>query len=423
MISCSDVTGLIDRMLSDRTRYEENEPPVENSNLIRLIASCLADSKQISTVYASIPDRQLDGMTVAEFGEYIEVLARLGEGKGKLLSFQIMKDDSRLAMIDALINKLPNEKDLLEISVPVKMEYEGAGTSVSTYIYFQQNENGALFISSEWARQCVEMYRFSELYFTALQDQNADAVYSMLLNSYRDRDYSFSNETIRLKAEEMCRFYLLRVKKDFADYRMSEADITRIVFDQQGVLDDELFEYVPRTVTISRSELGTIVINDVLTDTLKVRDLYLYSGNTRTIRIGDYSNSAYFESLLGDPLLTTFSRIDPPVENDDETTNPEYDLIVDYLTARINLRGTIDEKGAWEGVITRIRIGSTGPDFSIGRNVRVGMKLDDFMELYPFADETGFVLVTENDEQAYRLKILLSHGAGDTITEITLEAV
>ncbi len=423
LISCSDLNGLIDRLTGGQSHLQENEPPVGNSNLIRLISSCLTDSSQIATVYSSVPNHQLDGMSIADFEEYIGVLARLGDGKGALLSFQILKDDSRLEICDALIEKLPTEKDLLEISVPVKLEYEGANEGDSTLIYFQQKENGTFYLSSEWARQCVEMYRFSELYFTALQDQNADAVYSMLQNSYHDRDYSFSNSTIRLKAEEMCRFYLLRVKTDFKDYRMATADITKIVFDQQGVLDDELLEYEPRTVTILRSDFGVIVINDVLTDTLKVRDLYLYAGNTRTVRIGDHSNSAYFESLLGDPLLTTFSRIDPAGSSDTESTDPEYNLIVDYQTARINLRGTIDASGAWEGVITRIQIGSTGPDFSIGRSIRVGMTLDEFMALYPFADETGFILVTESDEQAYRLKIRLSRGAGDAVSGITLEAV
>jgi hypothetical protein len=51
------------------------------------------------------------------------------------------------------------------------------------------------------------------------------------------------------------------------------------------------------------------------------------------------------------------------------------------------------------------------------------MTLDEFMALYPFADETGFILVTESDEQAYRLKISLSRGAGDAVSGITLEAV
>ncbi|MBN1775007.1 MAG: hypothetical protein JW817_00930 [Clostridiales bacterium] len=423
LISCSDISGLIDRLTGGQSRLQENEPPIGKSNLVRLISSCLTDPSQIATVYSSVPNHQLDGMSIAEFEEYIGVLARLGDGKGALLSFQIMKDDSRLEICEALIEKLPSEEELLEISVPVMLEYDGVKEDDSTLIYFQQKENGTLYLSSEWARQCVEMYRFSELYFTSLQDQNADAVYSMLQNSYHDRDYSFSNSTIRLKAEEMCRFYLLRVKTDFREYRMASADITQIVFNQQGVLDDELLEYEPRTVTISRSDFGVIIVNDVLTDTLKVRDLYLYSGNTRTLRIGDHSNNAYFESLLGDPLLTTFSRIDPSGSIKTQATEPEYDLIVDYQTARINLRGTIDSSGAWEGVITRIQIGSTGPDFSIGRSIRVGMTLDDFMALYPFADETGFILITENDEQAYRLRIRLSRGAGDTVSGITLEAI
>ena len=420
--ACSDFSGLIRRFVSGQSALQENVETVENSNLIRLISSCLSDSNQIKTVYSSIPSGQLDGMSLAEFEEYIAVLSKLGDEKGALLSFQILKDDVRSGICDGLIEELPSQEDLLTQCVPVQLEYEVTEEDETTLVFFQEKEDGTLYLSSEWARQCVELYRFSSLYFRALQDQNVDAVYSMLQNSYSNRDYSFSNQTIWLKAQEMCRFYLLRVKTDFTEYRISAADITKIVFDQQGVLDEELLAYEPRMVTIVRSDLGGIVIHDVLTNTLKIKDLYLYIGENRTARIGDYSNNAFFESLFGSPILTTISRIEEE-EGSSDSASPEYNLIVDYPTARINLRGTIDALGAWEGVITRIQIGSTGPDFSLGKSIRVGMTLDEFMADYPFADETGFILVTENDDQGYRLKIRLSYGTGDRVSEIVLEAM
>ena len=177
----------------------------------------------------------------------------------------------------------------------------------------------------------------------------------------------------------------------------------------RGYLDEELLKYEPRIVTVARSDFGGILIQDILTNALKIKDLYLYIGDSRTARIGDYSNNVFFESLFGDPILTTVSKV-PEDGGPSDFATSEYDLIVDYPTVRINLRGTIDANGAWEGVITRIMIGSTGPDFSLGKSIRVGMTLDEFMEDYPFADETGFILSTENDDQGYRLKIRLSGG-------------
>ena len=421
-VGCSDLSGLIQSFIDARSGLGENEEYVENSNLIRLFSSCLSDPEQIKTVYSSVPSGQLDGMSLSEFEEYVGILTRLGDEKGAMRSFQILKDDDQIRIREEMIRELPSQEDLLSRCVPVKLDFEVVQEDDSTMIFFQEKDDGSLYLSSEWVRQCTELYRFSELYFRALQDQNVDAVYSMMQNSYQNRNYSFSGATIRLKAQEMCRFYLLRVKAEFDDYRINALDITKIVFDQQGVLDEELLKYEPRIVTVARSDFGGILIQDILTNALKIKDLYLYIGDSRTARIGDYSNNVFFESLFGDPILTTVSKV-PEDGGPSDFATSEYDLIVDYPTVRINLRGTIDANGAWEGVITRIMIGSTGPDFSLGKSIRVGMTLDEFMEDYPFADETGFILSTENDDQGYRLKIRLSGGNEEIVSGIILEEI
>lgn len=419
--SCANLSGWVADWTDGRSGTPDKIPFVANSNMIRLITSCLSDSGQIETVYHSFPEKQLDGLSLAEFSEYVGILSRLGEGKGRLSSFRVFDESEILAIRETLTERLPNQEELIEQSVPVQLTYESETGGDSSIVYVQENEDGSLYLDADWVRQCIELYRFSKLYYTAVQNQNTDAVYSMLQNSYHDRDYSFSNETIRLKARELSRFYLLRVKAEFEQYQMTVADISSIVFDQKGVLDDELLNYESRSVTIRRDPSGSIVVNDVLTDTLKVRDLYLYADDNRTIRIGDYSNNAYFESLFGQPLLTTVSRSGDG-EAVDDPAEPKFDLIVDYPSARIYLHGSIDSIGAWEGIVTRIHIKSGDSDFSIGKVIRVGMTLDDFMKIYPFADETDFVLSVENDEQSYRLKIRLAVGNGDKVSGIILEA-
>ncbi|MBN1891240.1 MAG: hypothetical protein JW780_00510 [Clostridiales bacterium] len=418
--ACSEISEFIGDFTGSRPGIAETEEAIENSNFIRLIALGLSDPDQIITVYSSIPHNQLDGMSQTEFEEYIGVLRRLGEDKGGLLSFKILKDEKRQEACDALSAKLPSQTELVTKCVPVKLEFEMSLENDSTLIFFQERENGSLYLSAEWVRQCIELYRFSELYFSALQNQNVDAVYSMIRDSFYDRDYSLSDTTIRLKAQEMCRFYLLRVKTDFNEYRISSFDITKITFDQQGVLDDELIEYEPRVVQVQRNEYGGIVVNDVLTNTLKIGDLYLYANGGRTVRIGDYSNNIQFEALFGDPVLTTISRVEQ-AEADDETESIPFNLTVDYPTARIRLLGNVDAIGEWEGTITQIQIGSSDQDFSIGNSIRVGMTLEEFMAHYPFADETNFILGTETDEQSYRLRIRFSQDAKETVSKIVLE--
>lgn len=413
-------SGIISRFSKNGGNHADSEESIENLNLIRLFSSCLVDQEQIDTVYDSIPSHQTDGISLTEFDEYMRILSGLGDGQGALLSFRILKEDERQKIADALSARLPDQTDLIEDIVPVELNYALSENQTKPIIYFQEKSNGDLYLSSDWVRLCVELHRFSELYFSAIQDQNVDAVYSMLKNSYQGGMYSFSDPTVRLKAQELCHFYLLRVKAEFSEYPIQSIDISEIVFDQQGVLDEELLRYVPREVKIGRIEGGGIVISDVLKNTLKNRDLYLYSGGSRTVRIGDYSNSATFEALFGNPDLTTISRIERS-EKTGNLSEPEYRLIVDYPSARICLIGSIDSDGAWEGVVTRICIRSADQDFSIGRSLIVGMTLDDYMRNYPFADETNFILETESDDLTYRMKIELSQGKGDFIAEIILE--
>lgn len=424
LCSCSNVSGFFSRV---KTEIIGGEPvktaPIDPTNFARLLVSCMSDSDQIQTVYSSIPSSQLENISLSTFEKYIELLSRLDDDLGSLVSFKIMGDADLEVLRDTIIQKLPDQEALIRRTVPVLLEFGEASDDKAVLIFFQQKEDGTAYLSEEWVTQCLELYDFSELYFSSIQSQNVDAVYSLIADSYVGRDYTFSPETIRLKVEEMCRYYLLRVMPEFAEYRVCSVDISGILFEQPNVLDENFKEYDSREVGVLRNGSGSIVVSDIMSNSLAARDYYLYYGDSRTIRIGDRANSANFVTLFGEPELTTIGIKAGTVSDDKGELRTEHMITVDYPDATITVRGLIDENGGWDGIVTRIRIRSEESQFAVGNVIHPGMTREAFMEIYPFADQTDYVLSAETDGQLYELEVRFDPGNGDVVMDIRLQMV
>lgn len=424
LCACSNVSDFFARM---KTSIIGGEPvitePIDPTNFARLLVSCMSDSEQIETVYSSIPSGQLDNLSQSSFEKYIVLLSRLDDDLGPLVSFKIMGDADLEVFRDTIISKLPGQEALINSTVPVLLEFENAPDEKVVLIFFQQREDGTAYLSEEWVMQCLELYDFSELYFNSIQTQNVDAVYSLIEESFVGRDYTFSPQTIRLKVEEMCRYYLLRVMPEFEEYRVRSIDISGILFEQPNVLDENFKEYHTREVEVLRNEKEAIVVSDVMINSLAVRDYYLYFGDSRTIRIGDRANSANFVTLFGEPELTTIGIKAGDVYDDQGELQTERMITVDYPDATITVRGLVDESGGWDGIVTRIKIRSEESRFAIGNVIHPGMTREAFMEIYPFADQTNYILSAETDGQLYELEVRFNPGNGDVVTDIRLQMV
>jgi len=422
--ACSSVSDFFTQLKNNILAGEPvKTEPVDQTNFARLLVSCLSDSNQIQTVYSSIPSSQLDNLSLSTFDKYIRLLSRLDDDLGPLVSFQIMGDADLEVLREKIILKLPGQEELIAKTVPVLLEFENTSDDKDVLIFFQEREDGTAYLSEEWVSQCLELYDFSELYFNSIETQNVDAVYSLIAESYEGRDYTFSPQTIHLKVEEMCRYYLLRVMPEFEDYRIRSVDIAGILFEQPNVLDEDLKEYDSREVEVLRNLNEGIVVSDIMSNSLAVRDYYLYFGDSRTIRIGDRANSANFVTLFGEPDMTTIGAKAGTVYDDMGEPQTERIITVDYPDATITVRGLVDSSGAWDGIVTRIRIRSEVSQFAIGNVIHPGMTREDFMEIYPFADQTNYVLSAETDGQLYELEVRFNPGNGDVVMDIRLRMV
>jgi hypothetical protein len=200
-------------------------------------------------------------------------------------------------------------------------------------------------------------------------------------------------------------------------------DIFCIRFEQSEVLDDDLIDYSAREINVCRNDTEKIVVRDIMTNPLNAREIYLYFQNERAFRIGDRANSANFSNLFGEPFLMTVGREIGVTTGEAGMTEITRSIVIDYPSVSITVEGQIQSQGDWEGVITRIQIRSDSEDYSLGRTVFTGMTRDEFMEIYPFADQTDYILSAEIDDQIFTLEVIFSPEEGDVLTDIRLELI
>ena len=92
------------------------------------------------------------------------------------------------------------------------------------------------YLSKSWVDQCLILFQYADHYFQAVNSQNINAIYSMISNSYLDASYSLSDKSIILKAREISRYYLSRVKSEPSEYRVVALNISRVNLISQAFL-------------------------------------------------------------------------------------------------------------------------------------------------------------------------------------------
>lgn len=421
--ACAPVDGVLRRLGIAKGAGVDSGDVLSESNFVRVITSCLLmdDSEDIKAAYETIPSVQLDNMSLSTFTNYVQMLSGLTEGRGLLSSFKIISSEEAIPVQDAMVESIPNQEDLIRLSIPVELVFSDQSQTDPVFIYFQRAEDGMPYLSKSWVDQCLILFQYADHYFQAVNSQNINAIYSMISNSYLDASYSLSDKSIILKAREISRYYLSRVKSEPSEYRVVALNISRVEFNQPSVLTNDLEDYESRRVGFFMNSVGTVSVDEHIINTLSTRDYYLYDDYSRTIRIGDIATSGLFNSLFGSPKLTTIGRLlDASDSGDSESIRR---IIVEYAEVSFVIVGKVLSDDNWEGTIYQIRISEQSEDFSLGNSIYVGMSRDEFMKLYPFADETDFYIENITDSQRYMLHADFSQDESDTLDSVTLELV
>jgi len=394
---------------------------LDRYSLVRELATCISDSSQIEYVYHSIPAAQLDGMSYASFNAYILALTRLHVIAGPITSFRFVAQTESQKIIDAIATNAADYKPLLESTIPVELFYGNElSNEAPVYIYIQEDTNGTAYLSSTWVRECLNVFDFAGLYFGALEKQNFEAVASLIKDSQVPSEGEFSAAVINYKSRELTQYYHLKVQSPFSDYRMMSLDISQLTYLQPEVLDDISLSYQTRNVSFVRNSLNSISIRDSVNTMLSTKDFFLYHKGIKTIRIGDRADSNQFISLFGDPNGISFGMQFVPKTN---TAADQQIIEISYPSTSVTIRGTFYDDGSWDGQIIRIRLNKADMNYFLGTTLYVGVTRDTLLMLYPFADQTDYILSTTVDDQRYQMSFTFTEDPTRTITSVTLELV
>jgi len=404
---------------SDLSVIGTDEKTLDKQSLVRQLAECISDTAQIENVYNSIPTEQLDGLSFASFSSYIVALTYLHTDTGAITSFRFLTESENKTITDAIAVNAVDYQPLLASTIPVELFYGNQQSQdPPVYMYIQEDANGTAYLSSTWVKECLNVFDFAGLYFTALEKQNTQAVASLINDSQVPAEGQFSTAVVNYKAGELVQYYHLKVQSPFVDYRLISMDISQLSYLQPEVLDDISLSYQTRTVRFVRNSLNNISIRDSVNNPLTTKDFYLYYKGEKTIRIGDRADSNQFINLFGEPALTVFSS---QFSSDASTQEPQQMIVISYGSTSVTIKGTVYKDDSWDGQIIQIRLNEPDSNFVLGKTIYAGMSRDELMLMYPFADQTDYILTTTQDEQKYVMSFVFAEDKEKQITGVTLE--
>ncbi len=378
---------------------------VGESELARLIVASMIDIDSAESFFYKIPEEQRDDMSFSEYYEYVTVLKHMLPKGNNILSFDIISGSEKEELINQLLNSgSSNLKELFANCVPVKLEIDGERLSKTpVYFYLQRRDNGKPYLSRIWARRCMDIYAFSEHYFTAYQKGTVTDIVSLLKsNASVDESLLQAPEVLSAKAEEMIRFYASNVKTEFDGYELCSVDAANLLFMQPEVFDTTLHTK-SRFVRFSYNANDQISVDDSITSELKTADLYLYYNGRRALRIGDTANAGQLAALFGLPISVSYG---PLIKTEKRwgTEEVEYrNIFVRYKGFSITVYGRYNDETDWEGNFVHFRIWNS-KRVSIGAELLSTQSTTwDMLKRYPFADMTDYDVRMTLDNEHYAL--------------------
>lgn len=371
MLFSSSACNIAEQIRSNLHERITVQSDVSVQEMTRLLISAINDKRNMADVYSQIPVDQTDGLSYSYFYEYINILRTVStqDNNGKVVSFRIISDDECLSLLGSnLINHYGQIKGA-QLMYSSDVEYP-------LYVFFTVKDNGEVTLSSEWVTSIINIYNYSNHYFTLLDENNADAVKALLMPGFSGEEYT--DEVVYAKAQMLCEFYRLRVMSNINEY-----EITRLVPGQMTVripetiaAEGDLFE--EHIVSFTYND-GVYNIDDRIDVAADINLIYLVRGDERLIRIGsDYSYNQ-LGSIIGS-APSTFSY-------DPETCM----AIVIYSDLVLRFDGVVMIDDDWTGVLTSMRLISSSV-YSLGYNLYPGMTRTQVLMAYPSADETDYTI-------------------------------
>ena len=393
--SACNIAEQIRNSVHERITVQED---VSIQEMTRLLISSINDKRTTADTYSRIPESQLDGLSYSYFYEYMNILRSVStqDSNGKVVSFRILGDqECRDLLVEDVSSTYGNIRGA-QLLYSTDVQYP-------VYIFFREDADGKISLSRDWVTSIINIYNYSNHYFTLLDENNADGVKALLIPGLQSDVYT--DEVLYAKAQQLCDFYRLRVMSS-----MNEYEITRLVPWEMTVripetiaVDGELFE---EHEVYFAYEDGSYAIDDQISIAPDVSLVYLVRGDERLVRVGNEYSNEQLNAMLGDYSTATY----------DPTAHMMILIYPDLILRVDEVSGNDD---SWTGTVTSIRLIRSSV-YSIGYNLFVGMTRSQILLAYPNVDNLDFTLPVEGSSGTYT--VTFAFDDDDIVTYIKVSA-
>ncbi len=355
-----------------------------DSQLVQKILDSMVNGADVQAVYESIPLYQLNGITYEEYFQYVGLLKRFMDSQAD--TYETMTISEREAVQKRIVSHSNEYKQVAYTSSYFWLKNAAAsGETERLPLLIQKNIQGEPYLSRDWVTRSINIYDYSNLYFSVLENGNVDELAQFVWSDIEELSVH------KLKAEKLIQYYQ-KSGFDF-DTSMSVTSIRmdEIAFEQRFDVisggDTEGMDYSQRTISIISPEKDVFEILDEVPMSLEKTDQVIYSGDNELFTIGEYVYSDQLTELIGPPDQVIRHRLPDWIEYPDDSEAMLVDVQYANLTLQVIGYSPADDD-RWEGVVRTASL--LRPGVRTGSGIEIGSETSELLLRYPFMDQHGY---------------------------------
>lgn len=373
--------------LSDIVKGDSMPAP----EIARLVVSAVTSEANLNDSYTGIPENQQGGVSFSYYKAYIDVLRRLSKQNGTITSFKVLTDSeleellSGYAAMAEVDYSIWNERygDLVAVEFLYERESE-----YPVYLFLEESSSGVVSLSSSWINDVLNVYNYAEHYFTMLDEQNTEGVYTLIRPGYTSDVYS--DASVYAKAERLISFYRHDVHSVQSQFDFISLTPMRFDISIPNTNDVITEDTVSHELSIRVDENSNLYVEDSLLQPLDENVITVFYGDENILILGSTYSNSFLCNTVGKPYSEGLRNIDG---------NERMLVIYSGLTLFFELDDEYEDSDNWSGTLVSVRL--SGDTYSLGNGITVGITVNDLLINYPFLDEMNYDIHYDDGNHNY----------------------
>lgn len=394
--------------IKSRIREIGGDDYIEAPELVRLVINAVKAESNLSDAYSQIPEQQRGGVSYSYLKEYTDILRRLSRVNGSIMSFRLLNDDQIDVLLDGFWGGDSGSEILRERygKLGCAQFLYSSETDQPVYLFFSYDNNGHAVLSSSWISGIIGIYNYADHYFSMLEEQNVEGVYTLLRPAYEDSGYS--DEVIYSKAQALADYYLINVRSTQAQFVISGLSPVKYEICIPETVDPLTGSIEEHIMSVMTDDSENFYIEDNISQEIDSSVSYVYRDSSRLLRCGTSYTMNSVSGIMGKWMYTS------------HITNDQGDFMLVYYPG-MSLRFSLNNitEFSWDGKLTEVRL--YGDTYSAGSVIKVGNTVDDILRVYPFIDVADYDIIYDSGYS--KVKVTFEHDDNGVITSVTVSEI